>query len=422
YNWTTGDTSQTLSIVPLSTAYYSLTVSDMACTASDTVLVEVVPLPLVDIGADTIICVKDTVILDAGNPGASYLWSNSDTAQSIEIYPIIPQFIWVDVSQNGCSTIDSFYVDVFPDPIADIGNDTSVCIGESLILNAGTPGCTYFWSTGESSQEILISSPDFYNVEIYNQCNEFDEDTIYVGQFQLPLVNLGNDTSVNFGDTISLDAGGGFLSYNWSNGLNGQIVLLDTGILLPGLNSISVLITDSNFCTNSDTLLITYQTSQIISLPQGWSIISTYIDPVDPNVELVMSSLMPNLIIAKNGSGNVYWPLYSLNGIGNIIIGEGYQIHMTSLDILEVLGTEIVPENTPFPISQGWSIIGYLRNSPAPADSLLAPIVNYIVIVKNSNGMIYWPIFGLNNIGNMNPGEGYQIKMVAPVNFTYQAN
>ena len=32
-------------------------------------------------------------------------------------------------------------------------------------------------------------------------------------------------------------------------------------------------------------------------------------------------------------------------------------------------------------------------------------------ILKNSVGDVYWPEFGLNSIGNMSPGEGYQIKL-----------
>ena len=45
-----------------------------------------------------------------------------------------------------------------------------------------------------------------------------------------------------------------------------------------------------------------------------------------------------------------------------------------------------------------------------------------IVMVKNGNGLIYWPTYGIDNIGNMNPGEGYQIKMLAADTLLYPAN
>jgi len=53
---------------------------------------------------------------------------------------------------------------------------------------------------------------------------------------------------------------------------------------------------------------------------------------------------------------------------------------------------------------------------------MLSTLDPNIIIVKDGNGMVYWPSVFLNMIGNMIPGEGYQIKMNAADVFTYPAN
>ena len=49
-------------------------------------------------------------------------------------------------------------------------------------------------------------------------------------------------------------------------------------------------------------------------------------------------------------------------------------------------------------------------------------VASGIVIVKDGIGNVYWPDFGLNNIGDMCPGEGYQIKSLSPINFSYPSS
>ncbi|MBT3210208.1 MAG: hypothetical protein HN347_17840, partial [Bacteroidetes bacterium] len=81
-----------------------------------------------------------------------------------------------------------------------------------------------------------------------------------------------------------------------------------------------------------------------------------------------------------------------------------------------------VPEWSPIALQQDWNIIGYLRQNSGTIDSMLTTISSNVYIVKNGNGQLYWPIYGINNIGNMNPGEGYQIKMLAADTLLYPAN
>ncbi|MBT3208012.1 MAG: hypothetical protein HN704_06750 [Bacteroidetes bacterium] len=163
-------------------------------------------------------------------------------------------------------------------------------------------------------------------------------------------------------------------------------------------------------------------TKQFIDLLEGWSIISTYIDADFPNFDSVFSEIDTNLIIMKDEAGLVYWPLYNINNIGDLSIGEGYQVKMDTFKILEVAGIPVVPETTPVNLLAGWNILGYLRQNSGAIDTILTGISQNIIMAKSGVGLVYWPLYGINNIGNMNPGEGYQIKMLASDTLLYPPN
>jgi hypothetical protein len=162
--------------------------------------------------------------------------------------------------------------------------------------------------------------------------------------------------------------------------------------------------------------------TQTINLPSGWSIFSTYLDPVEANIDSVMHSIIAGVIIVKSGSGQVFWPQYSVNQIGNMVIGQGYQTKALSAITLNITGDAVVPENTPLNLPAGWSIIAYLRQSAAPITLALDSIVSDILLVKNGAGLVYWPYYGLNGIGNMIPGQGYQINLNSAVTLIYPSN
>lgn len=66
-----------------------------------------------------------------------------------------------------------------PPPVVDLGNDTTLQTGQTLLLDAGNPGSGYLWSTGATTQTVLVSQTGTYAVEVFNACGS-DEDTIVV--------------------------------------------------------------------------------------------------------------------------------------------------------------------------------------------------------------------------------------------------
>ena len=165
-------------------------------------------------------------------------------------------------------------------------------------------------------------------------------------------------------------------------------------------------------------------TSQLIDIPLGWSIFSTYIIPADANVISVLAPIVADIVIAKDYLGSAYLPEWDFNGIGDLTVGQAYQVKTTSATALELLGSYAVPENNPIAITAGWNMIGYLRTEPANAQSVFATInsTGNLIIAKDYLGSAYLPEWDFNGIGDMKAGEGYQIKVLTEDVIQYLSN
>ncbi|MGB0883861.1 MAG: reprolysin-like metallopeptidase [Flavobacteriales bacterium] len=162
--------------------------------------------------------------------------------------------------------------------------------------------------------------------------------------------------------------------------------------------------------------------SQAIDMSLGWNLISTYIQPTDPEISAVMAPISADIELVKDETGQVYWPEFDINNIGDLTIGKAYKVKADADLVWNVQGTAVIPQNHNLTLNQGWSYLGYLRQVPANISAVLASISDDIFIVKNINGDVYWPGFNVNNIGNMEPGVGYQINMTSASNFVFPSN
>jgi hypothetical protein len=152
------------------------------------------PVPDVDLGADINKCVDpggETVVLDAGiQPNAgTYLWDDGVTTSQVRAVHQNGNYSVEVTNEYGCSKEDDINVIFRHNPMVNLGNDTSVCNGVSLKLNAGTDGIEYFWSTGQTSQTINVTNPGTYNVFVTNSqgCTKTDTITINMSG-QLPTI------------------------------------------------------------------------------------------------------------------------------------------------------------------------------------------------------------------------------------------
>ncbi|MGH7494590.1 MAG: T9SS type A sorting domain-containing protein [bacterium] len=181
-----------------------------------------------------------------------------------------------------------------------------------------------------------------------------------------------------------------------------------------------------NFATNGiyalSSLMGVTTVTQSVVLASGWNMISSFVEPSNPDLQAMFSSILANLVIVKNGAGQVFWPQFGINTIGQWNPRHGYQINLSAASALAITGMPVVPEATAIQLNQGWNLVAYLRNSSQNIETALASIANRIVIVKNNAGQVFWPQFNINTIGSMQPGEGYQMNVSQAATLTYPAN
>ena len=73
-------------------------------------------------------------------------------------------------------------------------------------------------------------------------------------------------------------------------------------------------------------------------------------------------------------------------------------------------------------IQEGWNIIGYTLAVEQDVVATFSTISEHILIVKNNAAEVYWPEFGFNGIGNLVPGQGYQLKSSSSIEEYYFPN
>ncbi|MBL7807669.1 MAG: T9SS type A sorting domain-containing protein, partial [Saprospiraceae bacterium] len=191
------------------------------------------------------------------------------------------------------------------------------------------------------------------------------------------------------------------------------------------VGSFNGLITHTNAFADDGISMIRYLSTlarQSIILKNGWNMISSYINPVQPNIEDIMAPVVQSIDIVKNSTGASYIPLLMINGIGNWNTLEGYQVKANQKDTLVIAGQKIDPELNPIALHSGWQIIAYLRDNPMNTDTVFTAIKQHISLVKNNEGKIYAPQFGINEIGNMLPGQGYKVNALSAATLSYRAN
>ena len=155
------------------------------------------------------------------------------------------------VSSIGCpSPRATAQVSINTAPVVNLGANQSICVGSTVVLNAGNAGNSYLWSTGALTQTITINVGGTYSVTVTgaNGCTASDAITITAGS--LPIVSLGVDAVLCPGAVLVLDAGNAGSSYVWSTGATSKTIVISAA------GSYSVTVTNAGGCVASDAITI----------------------------------------------------------------------------------------------------------------------------------------------------------------------
>ena len=262
YLWSDGSTSQTLNIS--AAGIYSVTVTNANnCSASGTITITENAVPVVNLGTVTSYCAGSTMTLDAGNAGATYLWSDGSTSQTLNVSAAGAYSVTV-TNANNCSASGTITITENALPVVNLGADDSYCAGTtfSTILDAQNIGASYLWNDNSTNQTLTATTAGTYSVVVTTANGCVAKDTVIVNENALPVVNLGNDFSYCIGTTLStmLDAKNAGSSYLWSDNSTNQTLTVTTDGIY------SVIVTDVNNCVGKDTVVVTEDVILIVNL------------------------------------------------------------------------------------------------------------------------------------------------------------
>jgi gliding motility-associated-like protein len=151
------------------------------CTYTDSINIEYLPSPQVELGGDRLICELDTLYPEYYSDDVEFRWENG-SALPYQIVTSQGLYVLEVTNEFGCSVEDDVFVEMIPTPIVNLGNDTTIHTDESIKLDAGNQGASFLWSTGETTQTITALSDQSYWVAVEDQgCVAFD--TIHIGEF-----------------------------------------------------------------------------------------------------------------------------------------------------------------------------------------------------------------------------------------------
>ncbi len=257
YLWSTSATTPSIAVT--TTGIYSLKLTtDHGCEYTDDVSVLFNPVPVLAFPDNLTSC--GNYVLNAGNPGSTYLWSNGSTASTLNVVQSGVYAVTVTTSKN-CSSQDQVNVTINPLPIIDLGNDQTLCHGKTTTLDAGNFTGTYEWSDNSSGRYLQVGSSGNYSVTLTNGLGCSATDQVNVTIRPALGLELGEDRLLCGNGGLFLSAGVDNVTYAWGSNTGLTATTKDIRPTLAGTYWISI--RDAFNCTASDTVKVTPTTENI---------------------------------------------------------------------------------------------------------------------------------------------------------------
>jgi gliding motility-associated-like protein len=228
--------------------FYLNGVDSNGCSNNDSIIITVNSLPNISIDSISPVCYGDAITLKAQG-GVIYNWTGGFNNNS-NIIPDSSQWYIVSViNGNQCQKTDSVFAQVYDAPIINAGNDTSICLFDSITLSATGNALSYNWTNNVIDGIPFVPSvSNKYVVSGTNLNSCVNYDTIQIDLIILS-VDAGGNQVLCTGDSAILNGIG--LNPIWSSGV------LDGVPFYPNISSEYILtVSDSNGCVRNDTTII----------------------------------------------------------------------------------------------------------------------------------------------------------------------
>jgi len=277
YSWSNSSTAQIIS--NLSTGSYSCTITDVnGCSSIENItLTEPAILSATIIGVDAL-CYGSTGVANlnasGGTPGYTFLWNNGQTSSSISNLTANTYTCAIS-DNNGCTTLKTISITQPSAITMTLSSTPSQCINNTGTANAsangGTPGYTFLWSDGQTTQVATGLAYGSATVTITDANGCTQNQSANVNQTPSPNASAtANPLTVIKGTNTSLLASGG-INYLWSpsDGLACSTCANTTAEIFQS-TTYCVFVTDSNGCTDSSCVSIDVECGNIF-IPTAFS-------------------------------------------------------------------------------------------------------------------------------------------------------
>ena len=207
YEWSTGDTGETITVSPASTTTYVVTgIHSNSCHVTAFLAITVHEIPEITLSGDTAICSGNSATLTVSG-ATTYLWSTTDTAATISV-ATAGTYTVTATNPHNCSATDSITVTVTTLPEIVISGEDTVTLGESTTLSVESdPEWTYLWNTEETTSSITVTPEEetTYSVTVTaGLCDASAFFTVFVRTIDtIPTDTIPTDTIPT--DTIPTD-------------------------------------------------------------------------------------------------------------------------------------------------------------------------------------------------------------------------
>ena len=304
YTWSTLSTNTSVVVSPSATTVYSVVGSfSTGCSQLAAQTVSVYALPVVSISGPSVICVGDSITLNA-NGAATYVWDNAATTASIVVSPsATASYSAVGTDTNGCIASASTSMTVNPVPVMSVVKTTSaVCQGDSLSFTA-TGADTYSWSTGAITNSIVVTptSSATYSVVGTNTfgCISLLTDSVKVNA--VPVLTItGNTGTICIGETLVLNLNGA-ATYSWSTGASTSSISVSPSIA----STYSATGTSTDACVSAITASVQVSECTGLNAHTSATSVKVYPNPSNGEFTLELSSVNKSVITITTILGQV---------------------------------------------------------------------------------------------------------------------
>ena len=357
---------------------YVVTYTDTnAATATDSV--DILALPNVIVStSDGTICVGESTILTASG-ASTYVWNDGVTLNPRTVSPTTTTTYTATGNDGFCTSAGSTTITVNALPSVSISGTLTYCAGSTTTLTATAGLSSYLWSTGATTQSINVTAGSYTVTGTdSNGCSATSSASTVV-EYPLPTVSISGTLEFCAGQSTVLTATAGLSSYLWSNGETTQAITVTSG------GSYSVTGTDSNGCSNNDSVSVTEHALPTVSISGTLSFCAG-----------------ANTILTASGASTYLWSTGETTASITVSTGGSYSVTGTdangcsaldsasvteySLPSVSISGTLSYCAGASTTLDAGAGFASYSWSSGETTQTISATAGNYTVTVTDSNG------------------------------------